>query len=61
MRFYIHVNRNVDLMKEYVTQINDGKTINVDGNVKNIMYVKKIMFGILLHVAVKMENILQVL
>ena len=61
MRFYIHVNRNVDLMKEYVTQINDGKTINVDGNVKNIMYVKKIMFGILLHVAVKMENILHVL
>ena len=24
---------------------------------KNVMYVKKIMFGILLHVIVKMENI----
>ena len=61
MHFYIHVNGNVDLMKEYVTQINDGKTINVDANVKNIMYLIKIMFGILLHVTVKMENILQVL
>ena len=61
MHFYIHVNGNVDLMKEYVTQINDGKTINVDVNVKNIMYLIKIMFEILLHVTVKMENILQVL
>ena len=31
--------------------------INVDVSVKNIVYVKKIMFGILLHVVVKMENI----
>ena len=30
---------------------------NVDVSVKNVMYVKKIMFGILLHVIVKMENI----
>ena len=29
---------------------------NVDVSVKN-MYVKKIMFGILLHLIVKMENI----
>ena len=30
---------------------------NVYASVKNIIYVKKIMFGILLHVTVKMENI----
>ena len=30
---------------------------NVDVIVKNAMYVKKIMFRILLHVVVKMENI----
>ena len=37
--------------------IHGGITINVDASVKNVMYVKKIMFGILLHVVVKMENI----
>ena len=31
--------------------------INVDVSVKNLMNVKKIIFGILLHAAVKMENI----
>ena len=30
---------------------------NVNVNVKNVMYVKKIKFGILLHVILKMENI----
>ena len=30
---------------------------NVDVCVKNVIYVKKIMFGILLHVIVKMGNI----
>ena len=44
-----------------VCQIVGGITISVDVSVKNIMYVKKIMFGILLHVTVKMENIKQVL
>ena len=44
-------------MKKNVIQINGEITINVDGNVKNVTYVKKIMFGILLHVNVKMENI----
>ena len=34
----------------------NGRIINVDVSVKNVMYVKKIMFGILLHVFVKMEN-----
>ena len=31
--------------------------INADVTVKDVMYVKKIIFGILLHVVVKMENI----
>ena len=44
-------------MEENVTHINGRITIYVDVNVKNIMYVKKIIFGILLHVVVKMENI----
>ena len=34
-----------------------GIMINVNVNVKNTMYVKRIMLGILLHVIVKMENI----
>ena len=44
-------------MDENVSEINGGIIINVDANVKNIMYVKKIMFGILLHMIMKMENI----
>ena len=44
-------------MEENVTQINSGITTNVDVNVKNVMYVEKIMFGILLYVAEKMINI----
>ena len=44
-------------MEENVIQINGGIMINFDVNVKNVMYVKKIMFGILLHVIVKMRNI----
>ena len=44
-------------MEENVIQINGGIMINVDVSVKNVMYVKKIMFGILLHVIVKTENI----
>ena len=44
-------------MEENVTQINGGITINVDVSVKNVMYVKKIMFGILLYVTVKIKNI----
>ena len=35
----------------------DVSVKNVNVSVKNVMYVKKIMFGILLHVIVKMENI----
>ena len=48
-------------MEENVIQINGGITINVDVNVKNVIYVKKIMFRTLVHVVVKMENIEQVL
>ena len=44
-------------MEENVTQINGGITVNVDVSVQSVMYVKKIMLGILLHAAVKMENI----
>ena len=38
-------------MEENIIEINDEIMINVD--VINAMYVKKIMFGILLHVVVK--------
>ena len=48
-------------MKQNVSQINDGIMINVDVSVKKTMYVKKIMFGILLYLIVKMGNILQTL
>ena len=48
---------NINLMGKNVIQVNGGITINVDVSVKNIIYVKKIIFEILLHVAVKMENI----
>ena len=48
-------------LKKNVFQTNGGITINVNVNVKNVMYVKKIIFGILPHVVVKMENIYQVL
>ena len=51
----------VNLMKENVIQINGGITINLDASVKSIMYVKKIIFGILVHVFVTIENIYQVL
>ena len=52
-----HVNVHVDLMGKKVIQINGRRTINVDVSVKNIIRVKEIMFGILLHAVVKMENI----
>ena len=44
-------------MEENVIQIKGGILINVDVSVKNVMYVKKIMLEILLHLIVKMENI----
>ena len=48
-------------MKENIIKINDGITINVNVSVKNAVHVKKILFGILLKVVVKMENIYQIL
>ena len=48
-------------MEENVILINGGITINVDVNVTNFIYIKKIIFGILLRVFVKMEKIQQVL
>ena len=39
-----------------VIRINRGIMTNVDVSVKNFMYVKKILFGILRHVIVKMEK-----
>ena len=47
-------------MKENVIQVSGGITMNVD-ECKNIIYVKKIIFGILLHVVAKMVNIQLVL
>ena len=44
-------------MEQNVSQVNGGITINVDVSVKNIIYVKMIIFRILLHVIVKTENI----
>ena len=55
------MNVNVALVEQNVIQISGEITINVDVSIKNIMYVKKIMFGILLNVIVRMENIHQVL
>ena len=40
-----------------VTQINGGIMANVDVSVKNNIYVKKIIFGVLVHVVAKMGNI----
>ena len=48
-------------MKENVIQIKSGIIINIDASVKNIIYVKNIIFGILIHVVAKMVNIQQVL
>ena len=44
-------------MEENVIQISGGIMINVDVSVKSVMNMKMIMFGILLHAAVKTENI----
>ena len=51
------VNVNVNLIEENVIQINGGIAENVDVTVNNVMYVKNIIFGILLHAVVKMKNI----
>ena len=50
------LNVNVNLMGKNAVQIKGGITVNVDLSVEDKMYEKKIMFGITLHVIVKMEN-----
>ena len=52
-----HANVNVNLVEENFIQIKSGISINVDTSVKNIIYVKRIIFAILLHVVAKMVNI----
>ena len=44
-------------MGKNVIQIKSTIMINVDAIVKNIIYVKNVIFGILLYVIVKMKNI----
>ena len=44
-------------MEEVVTQISGGVMINVNMSVKNVMHMKKIRFGMLLHAIVKIEKI----
>ena len=48
------MNVSVNLIEQNVIQINGRKAINVNVSVEIIIYVKKIMFGILPHV---IENI----
>ena len=48
-------------MEKNVIQINGGIMINVDVSVKNIIHVENVIFGIVLHVVVKMVNIERVL
>ena len=55
-----HANVNVNLMEENVIQIKSGITMNVNMSVKNI-YVRNIIFGILLHVIKKMENLASII
>ena len=52
-----HANINVDLMEENVIQIKSGITINFNVSGKIIIYVKNIIFEILVHAIVKIENI----
>ena len=51
------MNVNVNLMEENVIQFNSGITIKVDVSAKKSMYMKKIMFGTLVNVFVKIKNI----
>ena len=44
-------------MEETVIQINGGITISAGESAKNIIYVKNIIFGILLDVVAEMESI----
>ena len=52
-----HASVNVNLIKEKVIEINGGITANIDTGEKIIIYVRKTIFGTLLHVVSKMVNI----
>ena len=52
-----HANVNLNLKEENVININAGIAINVDVSVKSVKYEEKIMFGIPLHVILKMKKI----
>ena len=47
----------VNLVEENIIQVKSGKTMNVDVNMKTIIYVKNTIFGILIHVVVKIESV----
>ena len=53
--FYKNV--NVSLMEENAIQTKSGITIKVTESAKSIIYMKMVIFAILLHVVAKMENI----
>ena len=56
-----HVNVNVNSMEENAIQIKSGITTNFDVSVRNTIYVKKIIFWVLLHLVVKMVNLTSVI
>ena len=55
------MNLNVNLMKQNVIQIIGRIMINVDVNIKGIIYVMKLLLETLVHVFEKTEYIYQVL
>ena len=52
-----HANVNLNLIVESVIQIEIRIMINVGVSVENIVYVKKVIFGILLYVVANVVNI----
>ena len=55
-----HVNVNVNLIVEKFNSNQKWNNDKVDASVKNIIYVKKIIFWILVHVTANIVNISQV-
>ena len=49
--------KGINESKTLTKQIKNGTMINVDVSVKNIIYVKKITCGIVLHIVAKVVNI----
>ena len=54
-------NDYADLLEKNVIRINCGTIVDLYVNVKNVIYVRKIIFEILPHVVSKVENTYQVL